>query len=78
MSPELLVPNMRLISSDIDDFKGSDVWSMMMTFFMVINPDQRTPYEVDGAKTEDDIIQLMSKDQLPSVSSIYIETHRTD
>ena len=77
MSPELLVPNMRLISSDIDDFKGSDVWSMMMTFFMVINPDQRTPQEVDGAKTKNDMIQLRSKEQLPSDSSDYVETHRS-
>ena len=77
MAPELLVKDIRLKHADINQLKKADVWSLMMTLFLAINPNQRMPYENDNAQSEYDIISLMEANKIPSPSECYLKAHAT-
>ena len=45
MAPEISIIG-GLINASIDDLKAVDVWAVLMTFFVVLNPDQKYPFEI--------------------------------
>ena len=77
MAPELLTAESKLKSANIDQLKKADIWSMVMTFFMVINPDQEMPFENESIDCKEDIIALMEEKKKPYPNSTYLETQAT-
>ena len=47
MAPEILVEESILKSADIKQLKAIEVWALVMTFFVILNPDQKTPFQYD-------------------------------
>ena len=47
MAPEILVEESILKSADIKQLKAIAVWALVMTFFVILNPDQKTPFQYD-------------------------------
>ena len=80
MAPELVVSELLLTSAGIDDLKRADVWSVLMTIFMILNPDQEFPFERDIDVTNKTTPELLlnsiksqlSKLQAPSESKKYL------
>ena len=40
MVPELIIEELSIVSAGIDKLKTVDVWTVSMTFFTILNPDQ--------------------------------------
>ena len=40
MVPELIIEELSIASAGIDELKTVDVWTVSMTFFTILNPDQ--------------------------------------
>lgn len=68
MAPELLSKKLRLSSADIHSLKSADIWSLLMTLHVAINPDRDTPYNLGSEK---EIIAAMDSNVLPSPSIEY-------
>ena len=47
MAPELFVEEQELFRGMLEDLKKSDIWSLGMVFYMLLNPDLRQPYEIE-------------------------------
>ena len=47
MAPEISIEGEMLQSVCIDDLKAIDVWGVLMTFFVILNPDQRFPFHLN-------------------------------
>ena len=47
MVPEIQIESQLLESAGIEDLKKIDIWLLLMTVFLVMNPDQSYPYEYD-------------------------------
>ena len=47
MAPEILVEESILKSADIKQLKAIELWALVMTFFVILNPDQKTPFQYD-------------------------------
>ena len=45
MAPEIFIPG-GLINASIDDLNAVDVCAALMTFFVVLTPDQKYPFEI--------------------------------
>ena len=50
MAPEILVQESILKSAGIEQLKSLDVWALVMTFFVILNPDQKNPFQYDLEK----------------------------
>ena len=51
MAPEISIEGKVLESACIDDLKAIDVWTLLMTFFVILNPDQRFPFHLNIKET---------------------------
>ena len=47
MAPETQVDSQLLATADLNDLKKIDIWSLIMTIYIIINPDQLYPSEQD-------------------------------
>ena len=79
MEPEISIEGEMLESACIDDLKVINVWALLMTFFVILNPDQRFPFHLHIKETSPvepvdrvfnrflrkRIIPQFSKDHLP-------------
>ncbi len=84
MAPEVYIDNFRLASANIDQLKAVDIWALLLTIFVTINPDQRYPYqfEIDDyikkkkghvVELEDVLKEILIAQQLPSGSEKYFQ-----
>ena len=68
MAREVLVDKLLLPSASIEDLKSVGIWSLLMTLFLLLNPYQRYPYQVDitdGIVTQDTIKNLLRVQSIP-------------
>ena len=54
--------------------KKADIWSMVMTFFMAVNPNQGMPLDSESIDCTEDIVALMEEKKKPCPISTYLET----
>ena len=54
--------------------KKTDMWSMVMTFFMAVNPHQEMPQDNESIDCKEDIVVLMEEKKKPCPISTYLET----
>ena len=47
MAPEILVDALKLTSVSIEQLKSIDNWTLIMTIFVILNPDQEHPFFLD-------------------------------
>ena len=47
MAPEIMIEECMLQTAGIEDLKRIDIWAAVMTLFVLLNPDQRYPFEKD-------------------------------
>ena len=47
MAPEILIQEEHLEFSGIDEMKKTDIWTLLLTLFLVMNPDQTHPFELN-------------------------------
>ena len=85
MEPEISIEGEMLESACIDDLKAINVWALLMTFFVILNPDQRFPFHLNIKETAPTepvdrafnrflrkrIIPQFSKDHLPFQAEHY-------
>ena len=45
--PEIMIEKCMLQTTGIQDLKRIDIWAAVMTLFVLLNPDQRYPFEKD-------------------------------
>ncbi|XP_066932674.1 uncharacterized protein [Clytia hemisphaerica] len=83
MAPELVTEKIK--EATLEDLKKVDIWALIMTLFVVINPDQSYPFDVDikrlsknipkgkylNIKPEAEFKRLLRKKSTPSVSAKY-------
>eukprot|EP00794_Sanderia_malayensis_P003948 gene3948-4493_t len=77
MALEVYVSKFMLHSANIDQLKAVDMWALLMTIFVSINPDQRYPYQLDlrnksmsnpAADLEETLKEMLILHKLPSGS----------
>ena len=82
MAPEILVEESVLKSAGIEQLKAIDVWALVMTFFVILNPDQKNPFQYDlekrracdaGLNVSDALLYFLRKKAMPSFSQKYEE-----
>ena len=70
MAPEILVEESILKSAEIKQLKAIDVWALVMTFFVILNPDQKNLFQYDlekrrasnaGLKVTDALLYFLKK-----------------
>ena len=47
MVPELIIEELSIASTGIDELKTVDVWVVSMIFFTILDPDQTYPFQND-------------------------------
>ena len=55
MAPEILIQEELSEFVGIDEMKKIDIWALLMTLFLVINPDQTHPFELNINKSKKNI-----------------------
>ena len=65
MAPEISIEEFMVTSASLGQLKAIDVWAVMMTIFVVINPDQRYPFQLD-------ITRLLEEDGKEVVNSEHL------
>eukprot|EP00794_Sanderia_malayensis_P019661 gene19661-21608_t len=82
MAPEVYVSKFMLHSANIDQLKAVNMWALLMTIFVSINPDQRYPYQLDlrdknisnpAADLEETLKEMLILHKLPSGSEKYFQ-----
>ena len=82
MAPEILVEESILKSAGIEQLKVIDVWAFVMTFFVILNPDQKNSFQYDlekrracdaGLNVSDALLYFLRKKAMPSFSQKYEE-----
>ena len=66
MAPEILIQEELLEFAGIDEMKKIDIWALLMTLFLVINPDQTHPFELninESRKNSTDKVFVTSAEQ---------------
>ena len=66
MAPEILIQEELLEFTGIDEMKKIDIWALLMTLFLVINPDQTHPFELninESRKNSTDKVFVNSAEQ---------------
>ena len=80
MAPEILVEESILKSAGIEQLKAIDVWALVMTFFVILNPDQKNPFQYDlekrracdaGLNVSDALLYFLRKKAMPSFNQKY-------
>jgi len=71
MAPEIVIEEFMLTSADLNALKAIDIWAALMTFFVLLNPDQPHPFyhDMDAAATntpEGKYLVMPSDQQLKS------------
>ena len=51
MAPEISIEGEMLESACIDDLEAIDIWVLLMTFFVILNPDQRFLFHLNIKST---------------------------
>lgn len=85
MAPEISVVEHMLKSANLEQLKAIDVWALLMTIFVSLNPDQRYPFQQDmeavtkeqGERVRDldDMLKdLLRSRCIPSFSPKYLVT----
>eukprot|EP00112_Aurelia_sp_Birch-Aquarium-sp1_P023193 Seg681.5 transcript_id=Seg681.5/GoldUCD/mRNA.D3Y31 product="Serine/threonine-protein kinase TOS3" protein_id=Seg681.5/GoldUCD/D3Y31 len=65
MAPEISVEEFMVTSASLRQLKAIDTWAVMMTIFVVINPDQRYPFQLDITRLlEEDGKEIMNSEHL--------------
>ena len=86
MAPEMLVAESILKSVGIEQLKTIDVWALVTTFFVILNPDQKNPFQFDlekrracdaGLNVSDALLYFLRKKAMPSFSQKYEEIQAT-
>lgn len=81
MAPGLLVDEVKLITANTAQLKLADIWALLMTFFVLINPDQSHPSQIEicaeiGINKVVNAIDLcktfLQRRQIPSFSDKYL------
>ena len=82
MAAEILVEESFLKLAGIEQLKAIDVWALVMTFFVILNPDQKNPFQYDlekrracdaGLNVSDALLYFLRKKAMPSFSQKYEE-----
>ena len=82
MAPEILVEESVLKSAGIEQLKAVDVWALVITFFVILNPDQKNPFQYDlenrrasdvGLHISDALLYFLKKKAMPSFTQKYEE-----
>ena len=47
MAPELIIEELSMTLTEIDELKTVEVWAVLMTFFKILNPGQSYPFQSD-------------------------------
>ena len=71
MAPEITVD--KLQSADISQLKSIDVWALLMTFWIILNPDQQWPFEMDQNSDKKPIEYFLRSKKTPSPSKNYLK-----
>ena len=45
MARETQIDSQLLVTADLNDLKKFDIWALLMTIYIIINPDQSYPFE---------------------------------
>ena len=84
MAPKIFFEESILKSAGIEQLKAIDVWALVMTFFVILNPDQKNPFQYDlekrracdaGLNVSDALLYFLRKKTMPSFSQKYEEIH---
>ena len=82
MAPEILVEELVLKSEGIEQLKATGVWALVMNFFVIMNPDQKNPFQYDlekrrasdaGLNVSDALLYFRRKKTMQSFSQKYEE-----
>ena len=78
MAPEILVEESILKSAGVEQLKAIDVRALAMTFFAILNPDQKNPFQYEracdaGLNVSDALLYFLRKKKMPSFSQKYEE-----
>ena len=78
MAPEILVEESILKSSGVEQLKSIDVRALVMTFFVILNPDQKNLFQYEracdaGLNVSDALLYFLRKKTMPSFSQRYEE-----
>ena len=78
MAPEILVEESILKSAGVEQLKAMDVRALAMTFFAILNPDQKNPFQYEracdaGLNVSDALVYFLRKKKMPSFSQKYEE-----
>ena len=82
MAAEVLVEESFLKLAGIEQLKAIDAWALVMTFFVILNPDQKNPFQYDlekrracdaGLNVSDALLYFLRKKAMPSFSQKYGE-----
>ena len=76
MAPEILVEESILKSAGVEQLKAIDVRALAMTFFVILNPDQKNPFLYEracdaGLNVSDALLCFLRKKAMPSFSQNY-------
>ena len=76
MAPEILVEESILKSAGVEQLKAIDVWALVLTFFVILNPDQKNPFQHEracdaGLNVSDALLCFLRKKAMPSFSQKY-------
>ena len=80
-APETLVDEMMLPSANPEDLKRADIWSMVMSIFIVLNPSLRQPFQENMKNTDatenmlKDLLRLKSAPEAPSENEMNTAVH---
>ena len=78
MASEILVEESILKSAGAEQLKAIDVGALAMTFFVILNPDQKNPFQYEkacdaGLNVSDALLYFLRKKTMPSLSQKYEE-----
>ena len=82
MAPEILVEESILKSAGIEQLKALVMWALVMTFFVILNSDQKNPFQYDlenrrasdvGLHISDALLYVLKKKAMSSFSQKYEE-----
>ena len=67
-----------LKSAGVEQLKAIDVGTLAMTFFVILNPDQKNPFQYEracdaGLNVSDALLYFLRKKTMPSFSQKYEE-----
>ncbi len=73
MAPEISIPESMLKLANLDQLKALDIWALLMTLFVTINPDQCYPFQHEMEQVQKSEQQLNSEE----IFTDFLRSHRT-